>query len=125
MCVICKGRIRSEILLSLSSEGSNHHIPNVDNAATRANTLLNELIAEYLEFNGFRGALSVFLPESGISNHRIPKALVAQQMRINVAEDSHDIPLLYSILAIMQMGKVEKIQSQGDGGEYNPKQQGM
>eukprot|EP00947_MAST-08B_sp_MAST-8B-sp1_P004679 g4679.t1 len=64
------------------------------------NLVINELIREYLEFNGYRHTLSVFLPETGQPNQPMDRALIADQL--SVAEDaaSDRVPLIYSVAGI-------------------------
>lgn len=54
-----KARIRAEIFNSLNEQAQ-------DKATlTNDNLVINELIREYLEYNNYNHALSVFIPESG------------------------------------------------------------
>ncbi|KAF1334834.1 Lish domain-containing protein fopnl, partial [Globisporangium splendens] len=54
-----KARIRAEIFAALDDQDVPK--PKLSNE----NLIINELVREYLEYNGYRHALSVFLPESG------------------------------------------------------------
>ncbi len=60
-----KSRIRSEIYHCLDSRvPSDPHMATVDADAPEENTIINELIREYLVFNGYTNTLSVFVPEA-------------------------------------------------------------
>lgn len=73
------------------------------------NTLLNELIREYLEFNGMEASLSVFTEESGIdSEHRMSRRLAAFECGLGEkagtdvrleCSDGRPVPLLYELAA--------------------------
>jgi lisH domain-containing protein FOPNL len=54
-----RARIRAEIFSTLNDSPPNR--PDLSNE----NLIINELIREYLAFNGYQHTLSVFLPESG------------------------------------------------------------
>eukprot|EP00913_Durusdinium_trenchii_P011013 g10337.t1 len=54
-----KAKVRAEIFAALDDEKVQR--PNLP----RENALINELIREYLEYNGYYHTLSVLLPETG------------------------------------------------------------
>ncbi|KEG10496.1 lisH domain-containing protein C16orf63 [Trypanosoma grayi] len=64
------------------------------------NLLLNELIKEYLTFNGLEHSLAVFKAECGSSKDAaaapIPRAVLAAQLNMTGAPAS--VPLLYAML---------------------------
>ncbi|ETW08236.1 hypothetical protein, variant [Aphanomyces invadans] len=53
-----RARIRAEIFQALDEGAPKAKLSN-------ENLIINELIREYMEYNGYRHALSVFVPESG------------------------------------------------------------
>ncbi|EAN97388.1 putative LisH domain-containing protein FOPNL [Trypanosoma cruzi] len=63
------------------------------------NLLLNELIKEYMAFNGMEHSLSVFRVESGSAKNTsapVPRAVLAAQLNMTGAPAS--VPLLYAML---------------------------
>ncbi|POM70196.1 Hypothetical protein PHPALM_13401 [Phytophthora palmivora] len=95
-----KARIRAEIFAALDDQDVPK--PKLSNE----NLIINELIREYLEYNGYRHALSVFLPESG---QPVEKPFDRQFLssELNVTEDPRftHVPLLYSIVASLQQNR--------------------
>uniref|UniRef100_A0A383WB26 Centrosomal protein 20 n=1 Tax=Tetradesmus obliquus TaxID=3088 RepID=A0A383WB26_TETOB len=64
------------------------------------NLIINELIREYLIFNGYRDTLSVFLPESGQPQTRpFDREFLAQHLNINETQSTEQVPLLYAMAA--------------------------
>ncbi|CAK0867190.1 unnamed protein product [Prorocentrum cordatum] len=59
-----KAKVRAEIFAALDDE----HAPRP--SLPRENAVINELIREYLEYNGYHHTLSVLLPESGHPEER-------------------------------------------------------
>ncbi|KAF4031603.1 FOP N terminal dimerization domain [Phytophthora infestans] len=92
-----KARIRAEIFAALDDQ--NVPKPKLSNE----NLIINELIREYFEYNGYRHALSVFLPESGQPAEK-PFDRQFMSSELNVTEDPRftHVPLLYSIVASLQ-----------------------
>ena len=63
-----------------------------------ANIVLNELIREYLAFNGYNHSLSVFLQEASCSAEALPRSLLAHQTQVGTTPSSGaDLPLLYAL----------------------------
>ena len=60
----------------------------------RENFIINELIREYLQFNGYSNSLSVFLRETGQPDDPMNRQFLAQSL--NIIPHSQ-IPLLYSM----------------------------
>ena len=60
----------------------------------RENYIINELIREYLQFNGYSNSLSVFLRETGQPEDPMNRQFLAQSL--NVVPHSQ-VPLLYSL----------------------------
>jgi len=74
---------------------------------TEENLVINELIKEYLEYNGLRNTLAVFLPESGQpKDEAIPRHLLAHDLMIRDPPFSETqgqkVPLLYSLVCSRQ-----------------------
>jgi lisH domain-containing protein FOPNL len=111
-------RIRAEILLSLD-DSSDTQSPSLSSsssippAVSQSNLLINELIRDYLSFNGYRNTLSVFAPESGTKQSQsLTREFMSQELHIHHNAYSKQIPLLYSILALLQQGKLGEMMKQ-------------
>ena len=60
--------------------------------------LLNELIRQYLDFQGYRAASSVFTPESGLSTERLDAKCMAERAGLHVGPHGSELPVLYTLL---------------------------
>ena len=76
------------------------------------NVLINELIRDYLEFNGYRGTASVLVSEAGVADDggRIDRELQKIELGLTEQErdggrDSSNIPLLYGIVEALKSKK--------------------
>merc|ERR1719329_724077 len=72
-----KAKVRAEIFAALDDEHAQHpELP-------RENVVINELIREYFEYNGYHHSLSVFLPESGHPEERQgDRAFIASELQL-------------------------------------------
>ncbi|KAF0687645.1 Aste57867_20629 [Aphanomyces stellatus] len=94
-----KARIRAEIFQALDEGAPKAKLSN-------ENLIINELIREYLEYNGYRHALSVFLPESGQPVEKpFQRRFLAQELNIVDDPRFNQVPLLYSIVTALQDSK--------------------
>ncbi|KAG7401471.1 hypothetical protein PHYBOEH_001016 [Phytophthora boehmeriae] len=104
-----KARIRAEIFSALDDQDVPK--PKLSNE----NLVINELIREYFEYNGYRHALSVFLPESGQPAEKLfDREFLSSEL--NVMEDPRfkHVPLLYSIVASLQQRRDREQQRERD-----------
>ncbi|KAG9416028.1 hypothetical protein AC1031_000426 [Aphanomyces cochlioides] len=91
-----KARIRAEIFNALDEGAPKAKISN-------ENLIINELIREYMEYNGYRHTLSVFLPESGQPVEKpFQRRFLAQELNITDDPRYTQVPLLYSIVTALQ-----------------------
>ncbi|KDO18979.1 hypothetical protein SPRG_14816 [Saprolegnia parasitica CBS 223.65] len=91
-----KARLRAEIFQALDEGGVKPKLSN-------ENLIINELIREYLEYNGYRHTLSVFLPESGQPLERpFQRRFLAHELHIAEDPRYNQIPLVYGIVAALQ-----------------------
>lgn len=75
--------------------------------------VINELIREYLVFNGLRDTLSVFIPESGQPAVRpFDRDFLAKKLRVQETPQSQQVPLLYHLVARQQQ---QQLPSAGPG----------
>lgn len=88
-----KAQIRSEIFAALDdSEVPKPHLSD-------ENLLINELIRDYLLFNGYQHTLSVFLPESGQpQSPPFDRAFLARELQVVEDYKARSVPLLYGIV---------------------------
>ncbi|CAK9020054.1 unnamed protein product [Durusdinium trenchii] len=88
-----KAKVRAEIFAALDDEKVQR--PNLP----RENALINELIREYLEYNGYYHTLSVLLPETGHPEERqFGRNFMASELRIREDESSRALPLIYGLV---------------------------
>ena len=89
-----RAKMRAEIFKTLQEE-ENSKGPEV----TREGLIINELIREYLSYNSYLSTLSVFQPESGLSNNKneiLDRKFISKQLNIIEDQKSSKVPLLYS-----------------------------
>nr|CCA23819.1 PREDICTED: similar to predicted protein putative [Albugo laibachii Nc14] len=99
-----KARIRAEIFSALDDQS----IPKPE--LSNENLILNELIREYLEYNGYRHALSVFLPESGQPLEKpFPRSFISSELGVRDDAQFTQVPLLYNILLILQQRREKSL----------------
>lgn len=67
------------------------------------NILINEVIKEYLTFNGLEHTLAVFQLEARIPDGQIPRVITASEFNMSAAPSS--VPLLYAILHEARLSK--------------------
>ena len=95
-----KAQVRAEIFTAL--EDPNEPPPST---LSNENLVINELIREYFQYNGYESALSVFLAESGQPSGPgasvLDRAFLAQELLRGApeTEESGKLPLLYSVVS--------------------------
>lgn len=65
---------------------------------TKENLIINELIKEYLNYNGCTHSLSVFESETGQPKDTFNRDTISKELNIIESESNKQKPLLYSIL---------------------------
>eukprot|EP00750_Incisomonas_marina_P001628 INCI1138.1.p1 GENE.INCI1138.1~~INCI1138.1.p1 ORF type:complete len:205 (-),score=31.47 INCI1138.1:33-647(-) len=105
-----KSRIRSEIYHCLEANvPSDPHLATVDAEMPEENVMINELIREYLAFNGYTNTLSVFLPEARVSRQPILERVFLQSelgLRVEDPQASRtSLPLLYGAVSKLRRSK--------------------
>jgi hypothetical protein len=87
-------QVRAHILQLL--EGSE---PIHDTARPAPDTyLLNELIREYLDFQGYDATKSVFCKESQLSHETFPRSFLEARVGLNSGAQASRLPVLFSLL---------------------------
>merc|ERR1719394_997127 len=88
-----KAKVRAEIFAALDDE----HVPRPE--LPRENAVINELIREYLEFNGYHHTVSVLLPETGHPEERqFDRRFLASELHLQEDDRSKSLPLLYALV---------------------------
>lgn len=92
-----KARIRAEVLAALDDKPTERKDVPVENV------VINELIREYLVFNGYLRTVSVFLPEARLSSTSdFDRDFLAKECGVvpavqNEVENKPPLPLLYNM----------------------------
>ncbi|CAE7593376.1 CEP20 [Symbiodinium sp. CCMP2592] len=88
-----KAKVRAEIFAALDDEQVQRpQLP-------RENALINELIKEYFEYNGYYHALSVLLAESGHPEEpQFDRRFLASELRVREDDRSRSHPLIYALV---------------------------
>ncbi|CAE7560672.1 cofH [Symbiodinium natans] len=88
-----KAKVRAEIFAALDDEQVQRpQLP-------RENALINELIKEYFEYNGYYHALSVLLAESGHPEEpQFDRRFLATELRLREDDRSRSHPLIYALV---------------------------
>lgn len=94
-----RAKIRAEVYKALEEENSGFKKP-----LSSENFILNELILEYLSFNGYSNASSVLRLESGQPIERIDREFLRQQLNVVEDHSKTNIPLLYSLVGFFLHG---------------------
>ena len=98
-----KARLRADVFAALNGEGGVVGANAQTVQASPHNMVLNELIAEYLAYNGYYHTLSVFVPETGSPSDRIPPEVLRSQLKLpSPHPEASSLPILYQTLALMQ-----------------------
>eukprot|EP00927_Polykrikos_kofoidii_P078125 TRINITY_DN74993_c0_g1_i1.p1 TRINITY_DN74993_c0_g1~~TRINITY_DN74993_c0_g1_i1.p1 ORF type:complete len:197 (-),score=37.97 TRINITY_DN74993_c0_g1_i1:154-744(-) len=94
-----KAKVRAEIFAALDDEQAPRpEIP-------RENVVINELVREYLEYNGYHHTLSVLLPESGHPHERqFDRRFLASELQVQEDDRSRSMPLLYALVSGLKSG---------------------
>ncbi|KAG5178948.1 hypothetical protein JKP88DRAFT_168316 [Tribonema minus] len=102
-----RARVRAEVFKSLEPEelATRETAPPLSNA----NLIINELIRDYFEYNGYSHALSVFLSEScQPDDASLSRGFIRDELGVSEELDSarqKQLPLLYGILHMLQKWK--------------------
>ncbi|KFM61303.1 LisH domain-containing protein FOPNL, partial [Stegodyphus mimosarum] len=61
--------------------------------------MINELIREYLIYNGYLFTESVLVAESGQPQFQLEREFLKDWLRVKVTKDAEELPLLYGLIA--------------------------
>eukprot|EP00043_Microstomoeca_roanoka_P024926 m.7091 g.7091 ORF g.7091 m.7091 type:complete len:140 (+) comp5073_c0_seq1:149-568(+) len=62
------------------------------------NYIINELIREYLEFNGYHHTHAVLVSETHQPQERLTRQLLADRVHVEDTPDAQQLPLLYHLI---------------------------
>ena len=85
--------LRTEIFTALNDETSNPH-----KNLSKENILINDLIKEYLAFNGYLYTKSVFDTECGNPKERLSREIIATELNVVENKQTQQLPLMYSLV---------------------------
>jgi len=103
-----EGEMRRDIFHLLTNDGERAGPP----AQDRENYLIDELIREYMQFNGYSNSLSVFVRETGQPADPMDRAFLAQSVGVS---PHRLIPILYSMACPDDSVRVVHLPAAGDG----------
>ncbi|KAK6624180.1 hypothetical protein RUM43_004506 [Polyplax serrata] len=89
-----KAKMRTKIMEILNNQDCTGK-PNLPNETI----LLNELIREYLAWNGYKYAKSIFIQESGLSQEPISRSQLLEDLGVLDSEESAKFSVLHGIIA--------------------------
>ncbi|EGD78193.1 LisH domain-containing protein C16orf63 [Salpingoeca rosetta] len=88
-----KAQFRAEVYNTLTRDHLEAVAPNLP----PENYLINELIREYLEFNGYNNTHAVLVAESRQPTERLTRQHMADQVGVSETAQTQQLPLLYSM----------------------------
>lgn len=87
-----KARLRAEVFAALQDDEQTRPVPPAENG------LINELIREYLEYNGLFHTLDVLCCEAGMPRQALDRAFVQSQLSTKSGGLGTKMPLLYTLV---------------------------
>ena len=96
-----KAHIRQEIYNILDNDNDNDDI-NQKPKLTKENIIINELIKEYFNFNGYKFSSNVLQSEVGQTNNNLNRNDIIRELNIIENENNKNKPILYNILSGLQ-----------------------
>eukprot|EP00761_Pharyngomonas_kirbyi_P007392 gb/GECH01007402.1/.p1 GENE.gb/GECH01007402.1/~~gb/GECH01007402.1/.p1 ORF type:complete len:182 (+),score=59.24 gb/GECH01007402.1/:1-546(+) len=101
-----RARLRAEVFHSLEENDQIQESPPLN----ETNLIINELVRDYLEWNRYNHANSVFIKESGQPSESLQRKFLASELNVgSIYHEKPDIPLLYGIIEMLRSSKSEKI----------------
>lgn len=103
-----RSRVRAEVFRSIEQTDYTTAPPPLPSD----NVLINELIREYLDYNGYSHASSVLLTESGQPNEQLDRNFIADELGVT---PGGGLPMLYGLVSTYQQWKKDREHAQGVG----------
>ena len=95
-----KAHMRQEIYNILDNDNDNDI--NQKPKLTKENIIINELIKEYFNFNGYKFSSNVLQSEVGQTNNNLNRNDIIRELNIIENENNKNKPILYTILSGLQ-----------------------
>ena len=95
-----KAHMRQEIYNILDNDNDNDI--NQKPKLTKENIIINELIKEYFNFNGYKFSSNVLQSEVGQTNNNLNRNDIIRELNIIENENNKNKPILYNILSGLQ-----------------------
>ena len=92
------GEIRSQVLQILKSDDSTTD-PNVVFKTSSQNFVINELIKEYLDWNGLKNTKDVLVSEAGHPKESLSRSQLEESLNVQTGSNARKVPLLYSLVS--------------------------
>ena len=93
-----KAHMRQEIYNILDNDNDINQKPKL----TKENIIINELIKEYFNFNGYKFSSNVLQSEVGQTNNNLNRNDIIRELNIIENENNKNKPILYTILSGLQ-----------------------
>ena len=68
-------------------------------ALSSSNFIVNELIKEYLDYNGYQNTADILAIESNLPKKRITRVELETSLKVHSGPNAKQVPLLYSIVS--------------------------
>ena len=98
-------QVRAEILQVLKTSfatqktASKEKKNEVPSASSSSNFIVNELIKEYLDYNGYQNTADILAIESNLPKKRITRVELETSLKVHSGPNAKQVPLLYSIVS--------------------------
>ena len=103
--------VRAEVLQILKHPESRQKLPKSDDGLPppagstdpdSTNFLINELIKEYLDYNGYEHTADILSVESGQPQRRADRNDLEAVLRVHTGPNAKQVPLIYSIVSSLR-----------------------
>jgi lisH domain-containing protein FOPNL len=101
-----QAQIRSQVCSTLDDPAS-RRVAAITSTETSETYLINELIREYLNFQGYWATASVFSPEANLSQEHLPRSTLSDRLGLHTGPKSDQLPLLYSLAAVANQDRLK------------------
>ena len=98
-------QVRAEILQVLKTSfatqktASKEKKNEIPCASSSSNFIVNELIKEYLDYNGYQNTADILAIESNLPKKRITRVELETSLKVHSGPNAKQVPLLYSIVS--------------------------
>ena len=97
-------QVRAEILQVLKTSFATQKTASkekkeVSSVSSSSNFIVNELIKEYLDYNGYQNTGDILAIESNLPKKRITRVELETSLKVHSGPNAKQVPLLYSIVS--------------------------